>query len=292
MTSITGNVGNLPALGTEGNLQRYLDEIRKFPLLEADEEYMLARRWKEHADDEAAHRLVTSHLRLVAKIARGYRGYGLPLSELISEGNIGLMRAAEKFDPAKGAKFSSYAAWWIKQAMRRALLEKSKCIRIPVTSAGKVHKIRTVRARLRDELDRDPTPAEIAQHLEFSERVVRRLSHVEMRAVSLQDPISRDEDGWLRDLIPDERALTPDEILGDHQTADRLNRLLQELDPRERKILLMRFGLDGSPPKTLEEVSQSIGRTRERVRQIQKRALSKLRGQLREEDYLPATTLN
>lgn len=268
------------------SMTSYMRDIGSIPLIDIQEEARLAERIKA-GDRSAWGELIRANLRLVVKIAHDFRGPGLPLQELISEGNIGLMRAAEKFDPEKGAKFSSYAAWWIKQAMRRALLEKSKCIRIPVTSAGKVHKIRTVRARLRDQLDRDPTSAEIAEQVDFSQRVVERLSHVELRAVSLQDPITKDEDGWLRDLIPDERAMTPDEILSDCQVADRLNALLLELDPRERKILLLRYGLDGRPPKTLEEVSQSIGRTRERVRQIQKRALHKLRGQLREEDMPP-----
>lgn len=268
----------------------YMRNIGAIPLIDIQEEARLAKLIAS-GDRDAWADLISANLRLVVKIAHDFRGPGLPIQDLVSEGNVGLMRAAEKFDPRKGAKFSSYAAWWIKQAMRRALLEKSKCIRIPVTSAGKVHKIRTVRAKLRDELDRDPTAAEIAEKVDFSERVVKRLSHVELRSVSLQDPITRNEDGWLKDLIPDERALTPDEILGDSQMTDRLNLLIQNLDERERKILLMRYGLDGSPPKTLEEVSQTIGRTRERVRQIQKRALSKLRGQLHRED-MPMSTMN
>jgi len=269
-------------------------DIGNIPLINIQEECILAARIKK-GDDEAWAKLIQSNLRLVVKIAHDFKGPGLPLQDLISEGNIGLMRAAQKFDPAKGAKFSSYAAWWIKQAMRRALLEKSKCIRIPVTSAGKINKIRRARAELREKLDREPTNYEVSQKVDFSERVVSRLSHVELKCVSLQDPISANETGWLRDLIPDESVQMPDEILSEQQTADRLNRLLQKLDKRERTILFMRYGLDGRPPKTLEEVSKIIGRTRERVRQIQKRALAKLRSQMRREEeinYNPEPVLN
>jgi RNA polymerase primary sigma factor len=276
------------------SMTSYMRDIGNIPLINVDEECLLAAKIK-NGDDEAWAKLIKSNLRLVVKIAHDFKGPGLPLQDLISEGNIGLMRAAQKFDPAKGAKFSSYAAWWIKQAMRRALLEKSKCIRIPVTSAGKINKIRRARAALRDKLDRDPTNFEISQEVDFSERVVARLSHAELKSVSLQDPISADESGWLRDLIPDESAQMPDEILAEQQTADRLNRLLQTLDKRERSILFLRYGLDGRPPKTLEEVSKIIGRTRERVRQIQKRALAKLRTQMRREDEInpnPAPAVN
>jgi RNA polymerase primary sigma factor len=267
------------------SMTSYMRDIGQIPLINIEEECLLAAKIK-NGDDEAWAKLIQSNLRLVVKIAHDFKGPGLPLQDLISEGNIGLMRAAQKFDPAKGAKFSSYAAWWIKQAMRRALLEKSKCIRIPVTSAGKINKIRRARAELRAKLDRDPTNFEISQKVDFSERVVARLSHVELKSVSLQDPITANETGWLRDLIPDEKAPIPDKVLAEQQTADRLNRLLQSLDKRERTILFMRYGLDGRPPKTLEEVSKIIGRTRERVRQIQKRALSKLRSQMRREEEI------
>jgi RNA polymerase primary sigma factor len=270
------------------SMTAYMRDIGQIPLINIAEECVLAAKIKA-GDDEAWGKLVISNLRLVVKIAHDFKGPGLSLQDLISEGNVGLMRAAQKFDPDKGAKFSSYAAWWIKQSMRRALLEKSKCIRIPVTSAGKINKIRRARADLREKFDRDPTNFEISQKVDFSERVVARLSHVELRSVSLQDPISANESGWLRDLIPDEKAPIPDQVLAEQQTADRLNRLLQELDKRERSILFMRYGLDGRPPKTLEEVSKIIGRTRERVRQIQKRALSKLRSQMRLDDEINTT---
>lgn len=258
------------------SMRFYMRDIGDIPLVTQKEEAELAARIKQ-GDREAWRKLITSNLRLVVKIAHDFKGLGQPLPDLISEGNIGLMRAAEKFDPEKGAKFSSYAAWWIKQAMRRSLLEKSRTIRIPVTSAGKINKIRSVRLKLNESLGREPTDHEIARDLDFSERVVKRLRLADFKTVSLEDPITQGTEGWLRDLIPDTRAESPDQVLDDSEFTRRLNHLLHTLDRRERTILLMRYGLDGRPPCTLEEVSREIGRTRERVRQIQNRALGKLR---------------
>jgi len=254
----------------------YMRDIGGYPLIDTKEEARLAYLIQK-GDQEAREKLISANLRLVVKIAHDFKRMGFPLQDLISEGNIGLMRAAEKFDPEKGAKFSSYAAWWIKQAMRRAIFEKSKMIRIPVASAGKIHKIRTTRNRLARELDRDPTNQEIAEQVGFSIGVVTRLKRADLRTISLEDPILHGEKGEIKNLIPDERALAPDTVLDDNEAVARLNELLQQLDPRERMILFMRYGLDGHPPRTLNEVSRTIGRTRERVRQIQKRALKKLR---------------
>ncbi len=264
----------------------YMQDIGQISLVTKTEEVELAAAIHgkdEFAHDEARATLIKANLRLVVKIAHDFKGLGLPLLDLISEGNIGLMRAVEKFDPAKGAKFSSYAAWWIKQSMRRALANQSRTIRIPVQSAGKINKIKSVRMKLAEELGRDPTDAEIAVHLDFSERTVAGLRLADLRTFSLHDPIQQGEDGEFQDIIPDRRAMTPDQILGDVESVDRLMDLLEELDEREKMILKMRFGLDGSRPRTLEEVSQEIGRTRERVRQIQNQALTKLKCMLADE---------
>lgn len=257
----------------------YMHDIGDIPLVTVEEEAELAARIKR-GDKAALNQLVRANLRLVVKIAHDFKSIGLPLQDLISEGNIGLMRAAEKFDPAKGAKFSSYAAWWIKQNMRRALAEKNKTIRVPIASATKMKKIKSAANTLSEELGREPTTAEIATRLDFSERVVKRLKRSDNKTVSLHDPIMRGEDGEINSLIPDESNCPPDQAMDERESSKRLRQLLQALDQRECTILLMRYGLDGKPPRTLEEISKHIGRTRERVRQIQKRALKKLRSQI------------
>ena len=258
----------------------YMTDIGRIELVSKTEEIELAAQihgGNTQTHDEARQTLIQANLRLVVKIAHDFKGLGLPLLDLISEGNIGLMRAVEKFDPAKGAKFSSYAAWWIKQSMRRALANQSRTIRIPVQSAGKINKIKSVKMKLTEKLGREPTDAEIAENLEFSERTVAGLRLADLKTFSLHDPIQQGEDGEFQDIIPDRGAMTPDRILGDVESLKRLKDLLCDLDERERMILQMRFGLDNNRPRTLEEVSQEIGRTRERVRQIQNQALSKLK---------------
>ena len=273
--------------GTKNDTMKvYMGEIARIPLVNKNEEGELAK--QIHSTDnkqyeDARNTLIKANLRLVVKIAHDFKGLGLPLLDLISEGNIGLMRAVEKFDPSKGAKFSSYAAWWIKQSMRRALANQSRTIRIPVQSAGKISKIKTVRMKLSEELGRDPTDSEIADHLEFSERTVAGLRLADLKTISLHDPIQQGEEGEFQDIIPDRHAMTPDQIIGDVESVFRLLDLLDKLDFRERRILEMRFGLRGTRPLTLEEVSQQIGRTRERVRQIQNQALNKLKQLLTDE---------
>ena len=275
------------AVGTKNDTMKvYMTEIARIPLVNKKEEAELAddiHCGDDLRHDEARTSLIKANLRLVVKIAHDFKGLGLPLLDLISEGNIGLMRAVEKFDPAKGAKFSSYAAWWIKQSMRRALANQSRTIRIPVQSAGKINKIKTVRMRLVEELGREPTDAEIAEHLDFSERTVAGLRLADLRTISLHDPIQQGEEGEFQDIIPDRHAMTPDQIIGDVESVFRLMDLLDKLEERERKILEMRFGLKGGRALTLEEVSQEIGRTRERVRQIQNQALAKLKQLLADE---------
>ena len=267
-------------------MKLYMEEIGLISLVNKSEEADLAK--KIHGEDVLAHEaardvLIKANLRLVVKIAHDFKGLGLPLLDLISEGNIGLMRAVEKFDPAKGAKFSSYAAWWIKQSMRRALANQSRTIRIPVQSAGKITKIKSVKMKLAEDLGREPTDAEIAKHLDFSVRTVAGLRLADLRTFSLHDPIQQGEEGEFQDIIPDRAATTPDQILSDVESVDRLVALLDDLEEREKLILKMRFGMDGYRERTLEEVSQAIGRTRERVRQIQNQALVKLRTLLADE---------
>lgn len=276
----------VPSGSKNDTMKVYMTEIAQISLVSKNEEADLAEAIHGDNDilhDEARSTLIKANLRLVVKIAHDFKGLGLPLLDLISEGNIGLMRAVEKFDPAKGAKFSSYAAWWIKQSMRRALANQSRTIRIPVQSAGKINKIKSVRMKLTEELGREPTDAEIAEHLDFSERTVAGLRLADLRTFSLHDPIQQGEEGEFQDIIPDRHAMTPDQILGDVESVHRLMELLEKLEDRERKILEMRFGMRGGRPLTLEEVSQKIGRTRERVRQIQNQALAKLKSLLVDE---------
>ncbi len=264
-------------------LKLYMNEVGRIPLVTPEQEKILAS--QIHGSDRALHdqactTLINANLRLVVKIAHDFKGLGLPLCDLISEGNLGLVRAVEKFDPSMGAKFSSYAAWWIKQAMRRALSNQAGVIRIPVQSAGKINKIKLASMKMTEQLGRTPTDGELADNLALSERTVAALRLSDLKTVSLHAPIQQGEDGSIGDLISDRNAMTPDRILGDEESIQRLLSLLGELDERERQILQLRFGLDGRRPKTLDEVSQLIHRTRERARQLQNHALAKLRAKL------------
>lgn len=264
-------------------MKAYMQDIGEYPLITKDEEIELAGRIKE-GDEIARQKLIKANLRLVVKIAHDFKGFGLPLLDLISEGNIGLMRAAEKFDPEKGAKFSSYSAWWIKQSMRRALSQKSRTIRVPVASADKINKIRTAKMELKERLGREPTEAEIAEQLNLTKRTVKGLRMADFRTFSLNDPIQKGEEGSFEEIIADTNTDTPDLIIEDGENIKRVKNLVHKLEPREQRILNMRYGLDGTRPRTLEEVSQAIGRTRERVRQIQLQALKKLRDLLEDQE--------
>ncbi len=268
-------------------MKLYMQKIGQYQLVTRGEEVTLA---AEIADgsDEARHKLIRSNLRLVVKIAHDFKGFGLPLLDLISEGNIGLMRAVEKFDPTKGAKLSSYAAWWIKQSMRRALANQARTIRIPVQSASKISKIQASRVKLTEELGRDPTDAEIAVSVSLTERTVCGLRLGRTTTISLNAPIQAGEDGEFRDIIPDQKATSPDALVEDQEILSHMLALVDRLDAREQAILKLRFGLGGEPPRTLDMVSQTIGRTRERVRQIQNQALGKLRAILEDEGMLSA----
>jgi RNA polymerase primary sigma factor len=263
-------------LSKNDTMKVYMQDIGKIPLVTPEDEVSLAEKIK-NGDEEARWKLIRANLRLVVKIAHDFKGLGLPLLDLISEGNIARMKAVEKFDPTKGAKFSSYAAWWIKQAMRRALANQSRTIRIPVQSAGKINRIKSARSELSEQLGREPTDAEIADQLDVSRRTVAGLKSAELRSVSLSDPLQAGEDSRFEEIIADQSAPTPDQLLGRIESLERLRELVNQLDEREAIVLKLRFGLDGQPPKTLEDVSQLVGRTRERVRQIQNHALARLK---------------
>src|SRR2546425_12266407 len=254
----------------------YLREIGQTPLLAPREEIELARRIQK-GDAKAREHMIKANLRLVVKIARDYEGYGLPLLDLINEGNIGLMRAVEKFDPRKGATLSTYAAWWIKQSIRRALSDQSKTIRIPVHATDKLLHIRRAAVKLEEELGREPTPEEIGVELDIPAKQVRDLQTAAIRPASLDAPLGDDETSRIADIIADERASTPYEDLEEKTNADLVRKVIGILDPREMTILRYRFGLDGGGEKTLEEVGEKFGVTRERIRQIQNVALKKLR---------------
>ncbi len=266
-------------------MKLYMESIGRYQLISPDEEAELATRIAR-GDMAARESLIISNLRLVVKIAHDFKGMGLPLQDLISEGNIGLMRAVEKFDPRKGAKLSSYAAWWIKQAMRRALANQARTIRSPVQSASKIGKIQSAKNRLSQSLGRAPTDKEIAEDINLTERTVVGLRQGKTSTISIFDPIQSGADGEFKDIIPDEKTFSPDDIVEDEETLNRMMELTTKLEEREKVILNLRFGLQGGRPKTLEEVSRAIGRTRERVRQIQNQALEKLKALLNEERTL------
>ncbi|MBL8686283.1 MAG: RNA polymerase sigma factor RpoH [Alphaproteobacteria bacterium] len=273
----------LPVLSGESGLARYLQEIRKFPVLEADEEYMLAKRWQEHADVNAAQRLVTSHLRLVAKVASGYRGYGLPLSELISEGNIGMMQAVKKFEPDRGFRLATYAIWWIRASIQEYILHSWSLVKIGTTAAQKklffnLRKIKN-KLQLMEEGDLPQEKVkEIAQQLQVSDREVvemnRRLSQGDF---SLNTTIREDGDGEWQDWLV-EASANQEIVLGEEQENNQRRQMVSTafriLKPRERDILIDRRLKDN--PATLDELSKKHGISRERVRQIEARAFEKL----------------
>ena len=267
-------------------MKQYMEELSRIPRISKDQEAVLAEQihsGDQKLHDEARKTLLLSNLRLVVKIAHDFKGLGLPLLDLISEGNIGLAHATEMFNPKLGAKFSSYAAWWIKQAMHRALSNQSSTIRIPVQSASKMAKIRIAAVQLKEKLGRIPTDAEIAQEVGLEERNVTTLRYADIQTISINSPIKDGEDGSFGDLISDNNAQRPDEIIGKQETIERLLSLVKQLDDRERTIIVARFGLDGKPPCSLDNLSKKLGRTRERIRQIQIEALNKLKTLLADE---------
>ncbi|HEY5609293.1 MAG TPA: RNA polymerase sigma factor RpoH [Alphaproteobacteria bacterium] len=286
----SGNALPALALTPEGNLARYLQEIRKFPMLEQQEEYMLAKRWREHGDAEAAHRLVTSHLRLVAKIAMGYRGYGLPLGELISEGNVGMMQAVKRFDPDRGFRLATYAMWWIKASIQEYILHSWSLVKIGTTAAQKklFFNLRRMKSQMKAIEEGDLSPEQvkkIADALSVSEDEVinmnRRLAAPDH---SLNAPLRQEGEGEWQDWLVDERENQEVRLAADEEMKQRqklLGSAMGKLNPREQDILRERRLKD--EPATLEELSEKYKISRERVRQIEVRAFEKLQKAIKSE---------
>jgi RNA polymerase primary sigma factor len=257
----------------------YLREVGETKLLTIEEENQLAARIQK-GDKKARERMIKANLRLVVKIAREYEDYGMPLLDLINEGNIGLMKAVERFNPAKGAKLSTYSAWWIKQAIKRALANQSKTIRLPVHVVDKLFHMRQMSAKLTEVLGREPTDEELGEEMGFSVRKIAQLRSAAVRPTSLEAPLGDDDTSRIADVVKDETASTPYEQLEGKTNTTMLRELVATLDTREAEILRYRFGLDGEGEKTLEEVGVKFRVTRERIRQIQNVALLKLRKQI------------
>ena len=269
------DVRELPS--NDRNVMRtYMQEISKTPLLTKQEEFELAERIKT-GDKDARDHMISANLRLVVKIAYDYNNFGLPLLDLISEGNIGLIKAVERFDPSKGGKLSTYAAWWIKQSIKRALANQSKTIRLPVHLVDRIARMRKVTAQLADELDREPSDEEIAYAMDMPINKVAHLKSVSVRPASLDAPVGEDGDTTFGELVGDEEGTTPYENFHDKSMSDDLKSVIDRLEDREAEIIELRFGLDGNPPLTLEEVGERFDITRERVRQIQNIAIHKMR---------------
>jgi RNA polymerase primary sigma factor len=257
-------------------IKLYLREIGQVKLLTVQEEIDLAAKIKK-GDKKAREQMIKANLRLVVKIAHDYEGLGLPLLDLINEGNIGLMKAVERFDPAKGGKLSTYGSWWIKQSIKRALANQSKTIRLPVHLVDKISKMRRTAMKLQEEFGREPSDEELGEELGISAARVAQLRTAAIRPASLDAPIGDDDSNNFAEVVQDENADTPYEMLEDKTVTKMLHEMIKTLDPREATILRYRFGLDGGTEKTLEEVGEKFGVTRERVRQIQNIALNKLR---------------
>ncbi|MEQ9825197.1 MAG: sigma-70 family RNA polymerase sigma factor [Puniceicoccaceae bacterium] len=260
----------------KSSIKLYLQEIGKTPLLTHKQEIELAERIRK-GDKEARDQMIAANLRLVVKIAYDYNNFGLPLLDLISEGNIGLIKAVERFDPAKGGKLSTYAAWWIKQSIKRALANQGKTIRLPVHLVDKIANMRKITMRLSEELGRDPSDDEIAMEMGIPVNKVAHLKSVSVRPASLDAPIGDGDDTEFGDIVGDENAINPFDNLRSKSLLNDMANMLDSLEPREAEIIRLRYGLDGDKPRTLEEVGQEFNITRERVRQLQNMAISRMR---------------
>ena len=276
----TINLSVPDGVSSDDPVRLYLKEIGKYPLLTTEEEIALAKQIAEGTPEEQAaakKKLSEANLRLVVSIAKRYVGRGMQFLDLIQEGNLGLIKAAEKFDYTKGYKFSTYATWWVRQAITRAIADQARTIRIPVHMVETINKLIRVNRQLAQELGRDPTPAEIAKEMGISESKVREIIKIAQEPVSLETPIGEEEDSHLGDFIPDDEAPAPADAASHTLLKEQLGEVLSTLTTREEKVLRLRFGLEDGRPRTLEEVGKEFDVTRERIRQIEAKALRKLR---------------
>lgn len=271
---------------SDSSIRVYMREIVKTDLLTPQQEVELAGRISE-GDESAREHMIKANLRLVVKIAKDYSNYGVPMADLISEGNIGLMKAVEKFDPEKGGKLSTYAAWWIKQSIKRALANQSKTIRLPVHLVDKLAKVRRITSMLTEELGREPTDDELVEELGIPRKKLALLKRASQRPTSLDAPMGDEDSSSYSDIIGDERAVDPFAALENKNDHDELDDLLTLLDDRETEIIDSRFGLNGKKPMTLEEISRNFGVSRERIRQLQNIALGKMRRALNRKEAAP-----
>src|SRR5258707_12471432 len=260
----------------EGSLDQYLRDISVFPLITREREVELAKRIRQN-DQEALDTLVRSNLRFIVSVAKKYQNQGVSLSDLINEGNLGLIRAAHKFDETKGIKFISYAVWWIRQAILQALAEQSRIVRVPLNRAGTLHRIGKRASFLLQELGREATHAEIAEGMDITEEEVAKTMSISQTHLSLDAPMTPGEDNKLLDYLPDTTNPGPDDEIFEHALTESIEGVLATLKEREARILRLYFGLEGQEPMTLEEIGSQLGITRERVRQLKEKALARLR---------------
>lgn len=266
-----------PTSGSDSaSFRRYLDEIRRYPLIDRAEEARLAEEVRGGSED-ALDKLIRSNLRFVVTVAKKYRNQGVPLQDLVNEGNVGLIRAARKFDERKGIKFVTYAVWWIRQAILQAIAEQSRIVRVPLNRAAALHRIGRRQSSLRQDLGREPTLDELADGLDLSQSVLDATLAVSQSHLSLDAPAGPGEEHSLMDYMPDQLSPRPDEHVFENALAEMLNSALSTLDERQARVLRLYYGLDDEEPRTLEEIGALLGVTRERVRQIKEKALARLR---------------
>lgn len=278
----------LEGIGTEDPVRMYLKEIGTVPLLSAEEEYRLAVR-KSQGDEVAKQRLIEANLRLVVSIAKRYTGRGMSFLDLVQEGNLGLIKGVEKFDPEKGFKLSTYATWWIRQSVTRALADQARTIRVPVHMVETINKMSKMQRKLTLELGYEPSVKELAEHLDMSEEKVQEIMQIAREPASLETPIGEEDDSNLGDFVADSNVVSPEGNVESVMLREHIDTLLGDLKERERQVIVLRFGLEDGHPRTLEEVGKEFNVTRERIRQIEAKALRKLRHPSRSrklKDYL------